>query len=71
MNEKILSMDKISIRQNHPWMEKSHPCTKVSSMDNLMDDILHVDVIHGDENFYPTPMKDYGKFQTYFEQLRR
>ena len=22
--------------------------------------LKHVDVIHGDENFYPTPMKDYG-----------
>ena len=25
--------------------------------------LKHVDVIHGDENFYPTPMKDYGKKQ--------
>ena len=35
--------------------------------------LKHVDVIHGDENFYPTPMKDYGKFQiqTCFEQPRR
>lgn len=24
--------------------------------------LKHVEIIHGDENFYPTPMKDYGKF---------
>ena len=23
--------------------------------------LKHVDIIHGDENFYPTPLKDYGK----------
>lgn len=23
--------------------------------------LKHVEIIHGDENFYPTPMKDYGR----------
>ena len=33
--------------------------------------LKHVDVIHGDENFYPTPMKDYGKFQTLFRTTQK
>ena len=40
MDEKILSMDKVFIPQNHPWMEKSYPEMKVSSMEKIMDNIF-------------------------------
>ena len=36
MDEKILSMDKIFICQKHPWMQKSYPWIKVSSMEKIM-----------------------------------
>ena len=40
MNEKILSMDKIFIRQKHPCIEKSYPWIKVSSIEKIMDNFL-------------------------------
>ena len=46
-DEKILSMDKIFIRQKHPWVEKSYSWIKVSYMGKMMDNFfLSVDVIH-------------------------
>ena len=33
MDEKILSMDKVCIRQNHPWVEKYYPEMKMSPME--------------------------------------
>ena len=35
MDGKILSMDKIFIRQKYLWMEKSYPRIKVSSMEKI------------------------------------
>ena len=46
MDEKILSMDKVCIRQNHPWVEKYYPEMKMSPMEKIMDNIF----MHG---FYP------------------
>ena len=40
MDEKTFSMDKISIHQSHPWMEKSYPCMKVSFMEKTKDDFF-------------------------------
>ena len=40
MDENIISMDKIFIRQKHPWMEKSYPWIKVSSMEKMMDNFF-------------------------------
>ena len=37
MNEKILSMDEVFIRQKHPWIEKSYPWIKVSSTETILD----------------------------------
>ena len=40
ISDKILPIDKIFIRQNHPWMKKSYPWIKVSSMEKMMDDFF-------------------------------
>ena len=40
MDDNILFMDKIFIIQNHPWMEKSYPWIKVSSLDKMMDNFF-------------------------------
>ena len=40
MDQKISFEDKIFIHQNHPWMEKSYPCIKVSLMESLYVMIL-------------------------------
>ena len=38
--DKILSMDKIFIHRNHPWMENSYPWIKVTSMEKVMNDLF-------------------------------
>lgn len=32
--------------------------------------LKHVDIIHGDENFYPTPLKDYGNTKLLQSQFK-
>ena len=39
-DEKILSMDKIFTCQKHPWIEKSYPWIKVSSIEKIMDNLF-------------------------------